>query len=47
MPEVFVALTADAFSETKVQCLAAGMQEVVTKPIQHKLLRNVIEKYLK
>ena len=45
-PKAIIALTADAFSETKVQCLKVGMQEVVTKPISHKLLRDVIERYL-
>ena len=40
------ALTADAFLETKEKCLLSGMQEVLTKPIQHKHLLAVMKRYL-
>jgi len=41
-----IALTADAFPETKEQCLKAGMNDQVTKPIDLYTLKNTLEKYL-
>jgi CheY-like chemotaxis protein len=37
---VIIALTADAFLETKEECLRSGMQEVITKPINFESLRK-------
>ena len=42
---IIIALTADAFVETKKKCLSAGMQEVLTKPISNKALSETLEKY--
>jgi len=41
-----VALTASAFQEDRDRCLAAGMDDFVTKPIDFKVLPAVIEKWL-
>ncbi len=41
-----IALTADAFPETKALCLKAGMNEQVTKPIDLYTLKHTLEKYL-
>lgn len=40
-----VALTANAFAEDRERCLASGMNDHVTKPIQLKNLRAVIAKW--
>lgn len=39
-----VALTANAFSEDREACLAAGMTEFLTKPIELSSLRHVLER---
>lgn len=39
-----VALTADAFPETRERCLAAGMNDFLTKPVAIEALRSVIER---
>lgn len=41
-----VALTADAFPERKVECLKAGMNDRMTKPVNLETLKNTLEKYL-
>ena len=41
-----IALTADAFPETKALCLKAGMNDQVTKPIDLYTLKHTLEKYL-
>ena len=38
-----VALTADAFEENRRQCLASGMQDVVTKPVTVQRLRRFFD----
>ena len=40
-----VAITANAFKSDREQCLAAGMDEYVTKPIQFKELRAVLAQF--
>ena len=40
-----IALTADATLETRQQCLDAGMDDVVTKPVEALVLVEVIETY--
>ena len=40
-----VALTADAFPETRERCLAAGMDDFVTKPVSVETLSAVIRKH--
>jgi len=40
-----IALTADAFEETKQKCLAVGMEEVITKPLQLSVLKQTLLKY--
>ena len=41
-----IALTADAFPEKKAECLKAGMNEQITKPVDLTTLKNTLEKYL-
>ncbi|MDT8281508.1 MAG: response regulator [Gammaproteobacteria bacterium] len=41
-----IALTADAFPEKKAACLKAGMNDQITKPVDLKTLKNILEKYL-
>lgn len=40
-----IGVTADATTETEVQCLEAGMDLRITKPVDAKLLLSTIEKY--
>jgi len=41
-----VALTANAMAQEKPQCIDAGCDEFMTKPIERKLFYNILEKYL-
>jgi PAS domain S-box-containing protein len=41
-----IALTADAFPETKALCLKAGMNDQVTKPVDLYTLKHTLEKYI-
>ncbi len=41
-----IALTADAFPEKKAECLKAGMNEQITKPVDLQTLRSTLKKYL-
>ena len=41
-----IALTADAFPEKKAECLKAGMNDQITKPVDLQTLKNTLEKYL-
>ena len=40
-----IALTADAFEDDRAQCLAAGMDEVLTKPISVDKLKHLLERW--
>ena len=42
-----IALTADAFPEKKTDCLNAGMNDQITKPVDLETLKTTLEKYLK
>ncbi len=42
---VIIALTANAFAEDKKRYIQAGMEEVVTKPIQKMELSKVLNEY--
>ena len=41
-----VAMTANAMSGDKERCLSAGMNDYISKPVQPKLLKEMLEKYL-
>jgi PAS domain S-box-containing protein len=41
-----IALTADAFEEDRQRCLAAGMNDFLTKPIDMNALRSALSKWL-
>jgi PAS domain S-box-containing protein len=41
-----IALTADAFPERKADCLKAGMNDLITKPVELQTLKSTLEKYL-
>lgn len=41
-----IALTADAFPEKKAECLKAGMNEQMTKPVDLETLKEMINRYL-
>ena len=42
-----IALTADAFVENKARCLEAGMQDVVTEPLNKPDLIRAVERVYK
>ncbi len=42
-----IALTAGALSDEEEHCINAGMDDFVTKPINLKIIENVLKKYLK
>jgi len=41
-----IALTADAFPEREQECLTAGMNDRMVKPVSLKQLDNMLEKWL-
>ena len=41
-----IALTADAFPEKKAECIKAGMNDQITKPVNLQTLKDTLEKYL-
>jgi len=41
-----IALTADAFPEKKAECLKAGMNDQITKPVDLQTLKDMLEKHL-
>ena len=45
-PVVIIAMTAHAMEGDRQNCIAAGMNDYLSKPIELKNLKNIIEKYL-
>ncbi len=45
-PRAIIGVTADVMPDTKERCIAAGMQECITKPVQHEILKQKMYKYL-
>ncbi len=45
-PTKIIALTADAMKGTREKLLASGMDDYITKPIDRKVLKKLLEKYL-
>jgi CheY-like chemotaxis protein len=41
---IIIALTADAFKDTKERCLECGMQDVLTKPIDKQALITMLQR---
>jgi len=41
-----IALTADAFPEKRAECLQAGMNDHMTKPVDLETLKTTLEKFL-
>lgn len=46
-PTWIIALTADAFSENRMRCLDAGMNEFLTKPIRMEAIRDAMERAIR
>lgn len=44
---IIIALTANAFKEDQQRCLAVGMNDFISKPIEDKILLSVLKKWLK
>eukprot|EP01059_Diplonema_ambulator_P012211 TRINITY_DN2243_c0_g1_i2.p1 TRINITY_DN2243_c0_g1~~TRINITY_DN2243_c0_g1_i2.p1 ORF type:complete len:1419 (+),score=233.11 TRINITY_DN2243_c0_g1_i2:119-4258(+) len=44
-PVTIVALTADALPHTKGQCVSAGMNDYITKPLRRATLKEILDKY--
>ncbi len=45
-PLPIIALTADAFEEARLQCLAVGMDDVLTKPVEFEVLAGRLARWL-
>jgi CheY-like chemotaxis protein len=42
-----IALTADAFAETRKECEAAGLDDFIAKPVEVDVLAAVLERHMK
>jgi CheY-like chemotaxis protein len=43
---IIIALTADAFPEKRAECIKAGMNDQITKPVDLQTLKNTLAQYL-
>ena len=41
-----IAMTANAFAEDKVQCMAVGMNDFVSKPVEPRQMLNTVKRWL-
>ncbi len=44
-PRAIIGVTADVVTDTHQKCIEAGMQDYITKPVQHDLLKQKLDKY--
>jgi len=46
-PRCIIGITADVITDTQRSCLEAGMQDCLTKPVDHQLLKSKMDKYFR
>jgi CheY-like chemotaxis protein len=43
---IIIALTANAFDDSREQCIQAGMRDVLTKPLDQRQLSHALSQYI-